>query len=240
VYYIDGAGGGSAIANWSGGVRKGLQEAGYNAFGEMFPWETGFGVLIDQAADVGYKRSRAKELVARIREHRKQCPDDPVHFIALSAGTAIAVYALEAMPDDAPADNVVLLGASISADHDLTQALRHLRGRLFIFTSPGDAVLGFFVPLTGTADREVGGSGPAGLYGFIVPPNASEETRRLYAEKVVTIPWTPQFEVDGNYGGHLDNVNPEFIRDHVAPLVMEGRLPVSPARAAMPHREEGR
>jgi len=70
-------------------------------------------------------------------------------------------------------------------------------------------------------DRAPGGAGPAGLVGFILPKDASEETRRLYTEKVVTKAWTPEFEKAGNYGGHLDNVNPEFIRDHVAPLITE-------------------
>ena len=232
IYYLDGAGGGSALLNWSGGVKKGFEDAGYNVFGEMFSWETGLGALADQAAGVDYKRTKARELVRRIREHRQDCPYDPIHLIALSAGTAVAVYALEALPDDEPVESVVLLGASVSSDHDLTQALRHVRNRLFIFTSRTDTVLSFLVPLTGTADREFGGAGPAGLEGFILPKDASEETRRLYAEKVVTIAWTPEFEKAGNYGGHLDNVSAVFIRDHVAPLVMEGRLPTPPRIAA--------
>jgi len=233
VYYLDGAGGGSAIQNWSGGVRKGLEAAGYSVFGEMFPWETGLGPLADQGAGAAYKRGKAKELAARIQEHRKYCPGDAMHLIALSAGTAVAVYTLEALPDGLQVESVVLLGASVSASHDLTAALRHVRNRLFIFTSSQDSVLRFLVPLTGTADRDGGGAGPAGLVGFIIPPNASDETRRLYGEKVVTIAWKPEFERAGNYGGHLDNVNEEFIRDFVAPLVMSGRLAAA-AKAGAP------
>jgi hypothetical protein len=44
--------------------------------------------------------------------------------------------------------------------------------------------------------------------------------RRLYAEKVVAIAWTKELERDGDYGKHFDNVTMEFIRDHVAPLIM--------------------
>jgi len=29
----------------------------------------------------------------------------------------------------------------------------------------------------------------------------------------------------------LDNINPEFIRDHVAPLITEGKVPASPQPA---------
>jgi pimeloyl-ACP methyl ester carboxylesterase len=231
VYYLDGAGGG-ALVNWSGGVRQGLREAGYNAFGEMFTWETGLGPLADQETSAEYKQGKGRDLARQIVEHSKTCPADPVHLIALSAGTAVAAYTLEALPDNNPVENVVLLGASVSSNHDLTQALRHIRGKLFIVTSSEDAVLKFLVPLTGTADRETGEAGPAGLYGFIIPTGASAETRRLYAEKVITVPWTAAFERVGNYGGHLDNVNPEFVRDYVAPMVMQGRVPGVKAVAA--------
>ena len=224
VYYLDGAGGGSALVNWGGGVKQGLKAAGYNVFGEMYNWETGLGALHDQDASVEYKRGKAKDLAARMVAHRKQCEGDPMHIIALSAGTAIATFTLEALPEDCPVDTVVLLGASVSADHDMTQALKRVKTRLFIFTSRQDAVLGFLVPLTGTADREGGGAGPAGASGFLLPPNASEETRRLYAQKIITIAWTPEFEKAGNFGHHLDNVNEQFVRDYIAPLIMEGQM----------------
>lgn len=222
VYYLDGAGGGNAILNWSSGVKEGLQAAGYNAFGEMFDWETGLGPMADAAAGADYMRSQARQLVTRIATHRQACPE-PAHLIALSAGTAVAVYALESLNDDNLIGNVVLLGSSVSADHDLTAALRHVRGKLYIFTSNTDAVLGFLIPLTGTAGHEPGE--PAGLGGFNLPLGATAETRRLYAEKVVTIRWTQDFERAGNYGGHLDNVNAQFVRDHVAPLIMGARTP---------------
>ena len=220
VYYLDGAGGGGLV-NWSWGVRQGLQEAGYNAFGEMFSWQTGLGPLADQVASADYKRIKARELVREIAAHRQACPEDSVHLIALSAGTAVAVYALEEMPEGAMVDNVALLGASISAGHDLTRALRHVHGHVYVFTSSEDPVLGGLVPVFGTADDDPGGEA-AGLGGFILPRSATAETRRLYAEKVRTIAWRPEFEESGNFGSHLGTVSPEFIRYHVAPLIMGG------------------
>jgi hypothetical protein len=224
VYYLDGAGGGSALVNWGGGVKQGLKAAGYNVFGEMYQWETGLGAIHDQDASIEYKRGKAKDLAARMVAHHKQCEGDPMHIIALSAGTAIAAFTLEALPADFQVDTVVLLGASVSADHDMTQALKRVKTRLFIFTSRQDGVLGFLVPLTGTADRETSGAGPAGASGFLLPPGASEETRRLYAQKIITIAWTPEFEKAGNFGQHLDNVNEHFVKDYIAPLIMEGQL----------------
>jgi len=220
LYYLDGAGGGSALVNWCPGVRDGLLAAGYAGACEMFEWQTGLGAIADQDADATYKRSKAADLAARIGQYRKDFPAAPVSLIGLSAGTAVAVFTLEALPEDRPADTVVLLGASIGADYDLTEALRRIRNKLYVFTSDRDTVLGFLLPITGTADRQFGRPA-AGVKGFILPPNASEETRRLYADRLVTIAWTKDFERDGNYGQHLDNVNKDFIRQHVAPLVMQ-------------------
>jgi len=223
LYYLDGAGGGTELVNWCYGVRDGLHEAGYPGACEMFTWQTGLGAVADQDVDVQYKRQKAAELAARIRVYRKEQPDAPVVLIGMSAGTAVAVFTAEAAADDCPIDTVVLLGASISANYDLTKALRHVRGKLYIFTSPNDGVLGLFMAATGTADRQSGAA--AGVAGFVMPAGATAETRKLYAEKVVTIAWTREFERVGNFGHHLDNVNKDFICKYVAPLVIGGPLP---------------
>jgi pimeloyl-ACP methyl ester carboxylesterase len=226
LYYLDGAGGGTELVNWCGGVRDGLHEAGYPGACEMFTWQTGLGAVVDQDADVRYKREKAGELANRIREYRKDQPDAPVVLIGLSAGTAVAVFTAEALAEDCPLDTVVLLGASIGSNYDLTKALRHVRGKLYIFTSPNDGVLGLLMAATGTADRQPGSA--AGITGFIMPAGATAETRKLYAEKLVTITWTKEFERVGNFGHHLDNVNKDFIRTYVAPLVMGGKPPLPP------------
>ena len=230
LYYLDGAGGGTALVNWCGGVRDGMLEAGFPGACEMFTWQTGLGAVADQDVDVQYKRQKAGELAARIVEYRKQQPDAPVYLIGLSAGTVVAVFTAEAVPDDCPLDTVVLLGASIGANYDLTKALRHVRGKLYIFTSPNDGVLGLLMVATGTADRQPGSA--AGITGFVMPAGASEETQKLYAEKLVTVSWTRDFERVGNYGHHLDNVNKEFIRNYVAPLVMGGKPPAAQVSAS--------
>lgn len=229
LYYLDGAGGGG-LTNWSGGVKEGLLAAGYDGGAEMFGWETGLGVVADQDAGADYKRARAAEVARRIEEYKKLYPSAPVSLIGLSAGTAVAVFALEALPADAPVDTVVLLGASIGADYDLAQALRRVRNKLYIVTCGRDVVLGFLVPLVGTADRQ-SVEAAAGLNGFTLPAGATEETRRLYREKVVTIAWTRQLDPTRDCGTHLDNVSMEFIRDHVAPLLRQTKPPASLAPA---------
>lgn len=218
VYYLDGAGGGG-ITNWSGGVRQGLRDAGYDGWGEMFSWETGLGVVADQTVSNEYKRDKAGTLAKKMVEYRRQYPNSPMNLIGLSAGTVIAVFALEALPADVMVENVILLSGSLSAPYDLTKALSRVRGKVYVTTSHRDPVLGGLLPLAGTADRGSGTTATIGVEGPRLPRGASADTRRLYASKVVVIPWKQEFERYGNYGGHTDTVAGPFVQHYVAPLV---------------------
>lgn len=218
VYYCDGAGGGG-ITNWAGGLRKGLKEGGYPGTGEIFKWNTGLGVLADQNASVRYKREKARKMAEKASGYARQYPGASVTFIGLSAGTAVVVFGLEEMPGDVRVENVVLCGASISSTYDLTQALKAIDGKFYVFTSEKDSVLGFLVPIAGTADRESGRVPSAGLRGFRMPDPVSPETRQQYA-KVVTIPWRPEFAQLGYAGGHTDVLNSKFVAAHIAPRLV--------------------
>lgn len=223
IYYLDGAGGGTAKKNWAEGVKDGMLAAGYPGAGEMFTWQTGEGLMTDQDASVKYKRAKAKEMAERITQHAKEYPGLPLDMLGFSAGTAVAIFALESLPESTKVDNVVLLGTSIGAEYDLTKALKRVKGHVYIYTSTRDRMLSFLMPFSGTADRtnEAG----AGIKGFVMPVTANSETRKLYTDKLVTIPWTAKLENDGDYGRHFDNVKMEFIRDHVAPLFLGKSVP---------------
>jgi len=224
LYYLDGAGGGTAKKNWAGGVREGFVEAGYTGAGEMYSWETGKGLTADQKAPVKYKRQKAERLAARIEQHVKEHPGTPVGMLGFSAGTAEVIFAMEVLPEKVQIDTVVLLGASISHDYDLTEMLKHVKGKMYIYTSTHDMMVGFFMKFSGSTDRKYHDEG-ADIHGFVLPEGANAETRKLYADKIVTIKWNKDFEVDGNHGHHFDNVKMEFIRDHVAPLFMDKSVP---------------
>ncbi|MGL5018285.1 MAG: hypothetical protein ACRDBP_09145 [Luteolibacter sp.] len=219
VFYLDGAGGGTMKSNYAEGVVRGMLDAGYKGAGEMISWQTGRGLITDQNASVAYKRGKAKEGVAQIQAYQKKHPGKPVGLLGFSAGTAQAIFALEVLPETTPVDHVVLLGTSISHDYDLTEALKRVKNKLYIFTSPNDRMLSKLMPLSGTADRKFDDPG-AGIKGFVLPEGASAATRKLYADKVVTIPYSKDFRKDGDKGRHFDNVKEEFIRDEVAPLLM--------------------
>jgi len=219
LYYLDGAGGGTAKKNWAAGVQQGLLEAGYPGAGEMFSWETGRGLIADQDVSVKYKRAKAAKLARELERQAADYPDAPIDILGFSAGTAEAVFALEALPPGVTVRNVVLLGASLSENYDLTKALERVHGRVYLYTSTHDRVLGILMPFSGTADRKFNDPG-AGIRGFVLPAHASARTRKLYAEKLVAIPWSKTLEQDGDFGRHFDNIKMKFIRDHVAPLLM--------------------
>lgn len=220
IYYLDGAGGGGALSNWSGGLKRGLLNAGYAGSGEVFTWNTGLGVVADQDATVDYKRGKAAECARRIQEYTGQHPGAPVTLVGLSAGTAVTVFVLEALPDSCQVENVILCGASISSDYNLTRALQRIGNRMYVYTSEKDAVLAFLVPMAGTADRRVGTVPSAGLRGFTMPARASAETRNQYA-KVTHIGWKPEYARYGDFGGHTDALKAPFVQRYMAPLIMD-------------------
>jgi len=222
VFYLDGAGGGSLLTDWGRGVKSGLAKGGYRGVYGEFHWQTGLGVLADQESSVSYKRKKANELAEIIVDYADKHPGEPINIIGLSAGTAVAVYTLEALPKWCTVDKVILLGSSMDANYDLTSALIRVEDNLIVFTSSKDAVLGMLVPLAGTADRQYAGSNVAGIQGFRVPARANETTRVLYA-KVKRIAWEPAFAKAGDKGGHTDGTQPKFVARYITPLLLPQR-----------------
>lgn len=219
VFYADGAGGGG-ITNWGAGVQEGLKRAGYTGTFDEYSWETGLGVIADQEESVSAKRAQGQKMAKLIMDYKAKYPDSPVDLIGLSAGTLIVVYALEAMPESAKVDEVVLLSSSISGDYDLTKALMRVSGDMYVTTSPNDSVLSTLAPAFGTADRKYTGQNIAGLHGFQMPMNAGPQTRRLYS-KVMLMAWDPSWESYGDAGGHTDTAKPSFVQHVIAPLIMD-------------------
>jgi pimeloyl-ACP methyl ester carboxylesterase len=217
AFYLDGAGGGGPLLDWGREFSEGLRLAQSSLGFRNFRWQTGLGASVDQQASVKYKREQAAKLAAEIREYRSANPLAPVFLTGFSAGTAVALYALEALPEDQPVDGVVLLASSVSAGYDLKNALQRVRDGVYVFTSEGDVVLKVLVPTTGTADREYTGLSIAGICGFKNPHQENDEAARQY-RKLRHLPWSIEYEKTGNHGGHTDFVKPAFVQGSVAPL----------------------
>lgn len=209
--FLDGAGWYSG----DGPVRQGLREAGFAGKIERFGWSSMLGPLTDHVA-AGTSHPKAQHLSQHLTRLRQAGKDDKLVLIGLSAGTSIVVSALEKLPAGVSVDHVVLLSPSVSSTRDLTKALRHVKHRLYVTSSPHDSLLA----CSASAGLESGR--PAGQVGFETPKDATDETRELY-RKVVRLPWRPGYAAYGWDGGHVSVTSAQFIRVVIAPRILEDR-----------------
>lgn len=146
-------------------IRKGLREGGIPYALAIYRW--GSGSMLANQTDVSGNRRRADELAGRIATYQSKYPDRPVFLVGHSAGGGMAVFALESLagiPGAKPVDGVFLLSASISADYDLSPALRMTRRGLANVSNPEDQLLKGGTATFGNVDGEKGDS--AGRTGF--------------------------------------------------------------------------
>ncbi len=194
------------------GIRAGLRAAGYRGQVARYTWSVSFNPAIDQTVRI-IARHGGRRLAGYIQEYMDRYPGREVNVVGLSAGTGVALWAVEALRPEYQVSNVVLIASSLSRDYDLSAALRNVRGKIYNYYSPHDAVLAGPLKVFGTIDG-VYFADAAGSVGIRVPPDAGG--------RVVNIEWQPEFERFGYYGGHADGTSPEFVRHHIAPfLVLE-------------------
>jgi pimeloyl-ACP methyl ester carboxylesterase len=222
TYYIDGAG------NWGFGVSevaKALKAAGYKGSVEAYMWTTSFNPAIDQVNRPA-AHLRAAGLSDKIRNYLKTYPDNDVNIIALSAGTGVATWAVEALPKGIKVNNMVLLGSSLSSTYDMSRAFEHMKGRVFVYYSQYDPILSGPVRILGNIDGSM--DEPAGLVGF--HPKGGPRG------KVTNYPWRPEYAEYGWAGGHTDSTSEPFIRRFVSQHIVLPR----PARTPGPaHADAG-
>jgi pimeloyl-ACP methyl ester carboxylesterase len=153
--------------------------------------------------------------IARIVTQRaSNYPGERIVLTSHSGGGAIAVWALERLPPGVQVDDVLLLAPALSPGYDLTAALRHVRGKMYVFWSSGDElILGFGCRLCGTMDGVYANA--AGLVGFTMPPGADAEQYR----KLDQIPYDPAWLRLGNFGDHVGPMSRRFAAAVLAPLV---------------------
>ncbi len=222
TFYLDGAG------NWGFGssdVPEGLRQAGYHGDVEVFMWTISFNPLVDQLA-TGNARLRSAILADKIKDYARRHPDCEINVIALSAGTGVAVWAIEQLDGKARVNNLILLGSSLSSTYDMRKALRHVDGKVVAYHSPHDNVLEA-VRVVGTIDgkRGVDSVGQVGLH----PPGGPYP-------QIVNIGWSRKYLPLGWAGAHTDCTNQVFVRRELSRhLVRETEeAPTQQARREMP------
>jgi hypothetical protein len=213
VIFLDGAG--HFTAGHS--VERGLRSAGFNGEFDTFIWSSFLGWGADQLL-AAHDSSKAQELADEIVEFRRENPNGYLSLMALSAGSAVAISALERVPLDIHVDNVVLFEPSVSATRDLSRALRRVQHRMYATCSRKDLIL---ASLLVNADGEPGP--PAGRTGFQVPPDLPRSHRMQY-RKVVNMPWRERYRKYGWRGGHVDSTSSRFVQHYIAPRMLPKRV----------------
>jgi pimeloyl-ACP methyl ester carboxylesterase len=209
-------------------IAKGLLDGRVDGAVEVHDWTTGAGPLgwFIHLADKRRNRIEAIRLARRIVQYLRENRNRPVYIVAHSGGAGIALQAVEKLPIDSPVDAVVLLGAAVSPERNLSQALARTRRGIWNFHSRRDFIfLVLGTSLFGTIDRRHGPS--AGAVGFTEPGDLSHEAAELYATKLHQIPYTPIMAADGNRGGHADWTHPKFVAKWIAPII-KGQRPPEP------------
>jgi len=226
TFYCPGAGN---IDFGDTGLREGLQEAGYQGDIATFVWTISLNPAIDQTLRLN-ARLRASQLADIIADYIDRYPGRPVHLVGLSAGTGVAIWALEDLKSRYRVDNVVLLSSSLSHDYDVSKALRHVRGKIYNYYSSEDPVLTLLMKPFGTIDGKLlaDAAGAVGLH------------PRRGAERVVNTAWRPEYQKYGYYGHHTDATNPRFVQAvlsrHIIepqPVVRRETAPATAQRSAL-------
>jgi pimeloyl-ACP methyl ester carboxylesterase len=202
------------------GMVRAFQQGGFTGEVEIYDWTgqvAGLKALLDTERD----KQQAK-IVAEILTRRFDAdPSARIILCSHSGGGGIAVWALEDLPARVKIDTLLLLAPALSPRYDLSNALSHVSGRAYVFSSDQDPVLGLGCRMFGTIDGVKTDAG--GRVGFTEPAGGDDAE---YA-KLVPMPWVPAWEYLDNFGDHVGSMTRRFARLALAPLVLEGRMPTT-------------
>jgi pimeloyl-ACP methyl ester carboxylesterase len=198
------------------GVREGLEAAGYQGQVAAVLWTVSFNPAIDQR--LGNAKLGAIRLARTIEQYIDEYPGRSVNLIGLSAGTGVAIWALEDLAPGYRVDNVVLLGSSLWHRYDVGDALQHVNGTIYNYYSPQDVILAGPMKLFGTIDGVFGEDG-AGAVGLQSPRGS---------DRIVNIEWEPTFERYGNYGNHTDGTRAPFVEAYISKHIIADESEHSP------------
>jgi len=197
---------------------EGLGEGGLADHLEVYDW-TKPNIWIAALHAYDHNRAEARVISSRIAAKLKADPQARIILTGWSGGCQVAIWALEELPESASIQSLIIVAPSITPTYDLTSALRHVRGKMYAVTSPGDfVVLGIGTSLFGTSDGTYTVS--AGLIGFSRPP---EGDARQY-EKLHQMPFDAKWIRYGDLGDHTGAMSKIFAREVLAPALREEEL----------------
>lgn len=221
TYYIDGAG------NWGYGVAEvhaGLRKAGYKGTIINWRWSPTFNPALDQTIGRVAARGRGADLGKEITRYLSKFPNNQVNIICLSAGTGVGIWACENTTLPAKVNNIILLGSSLSSDYDVSKALEHIAGKVYVYCSSADMILQGPVRTLGTIDGKIGADA-AGIVG-LRPPRGDRS-------RIVNIPWSSRYEQYGWTGSHTDATSEPFVQLVLAKTILASSPTTQPRTTAL-------
>lgn len=222
VLYCPGAG------NWDlgdSGIRDGLRKAGFNGQVASVVWSVLANPAIDQTLRLN-ARLAASRVARSIETYIDKYPNQPVSIVGLSAGTGIAMWALEDMKPGYKVDNCVLLSSSLHHKFDASKAARHVKGKIYVYYSSYDAVLAGPMKLFGTIDGVYGGTG-VGEVGLKSPTGQ---------DRIVNVAYKQTYRKYGYFGGHTDSTAEAFVQNVLARHLVRGADEAAPGDSDPPQR----
>jgi hypothetical protein len=191
----------------------GLLDGGVSAQIQVYDW-TDHDPGIDALHAQSRNHREAAKIAAIIADHARNSPGNPIDLTAHSGGCGVAVWALEQLPSDVAVDTVLLLAPALSPKYDLSKALRHVRGNVYVFSSLNDSIVLYTgTSLFGTIDGVL--TPAAGYGGFIRPTGADLEEYK----KIIPRPYEPDWKQYFDFGGHLGTMSRPFAAAVLAPLL---------------------
>jgi pimeloyl-ACP methyl ester carboxylesterase len=229
TFYVPGAG----LDLGDRTTRAGLERAGYAGVLLTAGWSYTLNPAIDQTLRF-FARHGSRRLASEIKAVLDAHPDAEINIIAMSAGTAVAAWALEGLEQGYCVNNVVFMASSLDYRYDVSAAMRHVKGRLYNYYSAADLILIALMRPFGTID------------GHFIVPAAGEiglQIPRNCPERVVNVHWRREFTRYGYFGGHFSVTSPGFvaavIARHVTPDARAEPLQTEPARPAARYSRAG-
>jgi pimeloyl-ACP methyl ester carboxylesterase len=215
VFVANGAGDGRTFST---NLQEVVEGTGTPLQVELVEWSRGFGRYIADQVDRDNQREQGRRLAARVQAYHCAYPQRRIYLAGHSAGCAVVLHAAEMLPENS-VDRILLLSPSVSATYDLRPALRTARCGIDAFHSSRDGfILGLGMAIVGTTD---GGRNAAGRYGF-VPVGSTFADATLYT-KLHQHPWDRAVQWAGHAGGHMGDVQADYLLAYVMPLMQESR-----------------
>lgn len=219
------------------GIVKGLIRSNLDAKIEIDDWTVGHWTVRPLLIPYNVRalernQAQARRIADKIVAYQTSYPGRPVYLVGYSGGGAVAVMALESLPENLKITGAVLLAPSLSCTYDLQRALRHTEQGIRNFYSPLDIpVLAILCTAIGTSDgRHVLPAGVVGFFGGETP----DEPSVAAASRLEQQAYQPSMLLRGHAGGHFGWIGSAFVADRVAPLVKSENAPSSPLEQDRP------